>query len=319
MIRLFLALALALIFAAHARAENTAPLAPGAAKDSTLNAILGGVTGPTPPGSAVIGTVGVDQTTPGRSNAVQLNDNSFLYGSCSSNCLYAAILGPVDTTGYQSIQTTGLSTTGAGGVVWQGSNDPVCSTATNWFGGNTGIYETPALNDKTSVNVSAPAFASGTVPVVAHCMRLEVVSYTSGSFAAEAVMRPWPVTMAISSPVSVIATPNAGVQVTNSATATTGAFSATLAAMPGYYNYVCGFTVSSGGTTSAAPVTITVTGGTGGTLSYIYVPATGGASLPINFSPCVVASATNIAIAVNIPALGAGTVAAANIRGFYSK
>lgn len=107
-----------------------------------------------------------------------------------------------------------------------------------------------------------------------------------------------------------------GVNITESATATTGAFSATIPAVAGKYNWLCGFVISSGGTTAAVVVTATVTGLVTGTNNFAYVfPSSGQGALGVSLPSCIGASAPNTAITVSVPAGGAGTTAALSVWG----
>jgi hypothetical protein len=94
------------------------------------------------------------------------------------------------------------------------------------------------------------------------------------------------------------------------ATGTTGAVTATLAAVHGETMSICGVDVSGiGGTAEASPITIT--GLKGGTFTYqLPVLATGGQLLlSRTFTPCIPANAANQAIAVvTTAAAGASAV-----------
>lgn len=97
---------------------------------------------------------------------------------------------------------------------------------------------------------------------------------------------------------------------------------ATLAAVAGKTNYVTGFEITAGGATAAALVAATLTGILGGTATYIYAApagaAVGATPLIVQFQTPIPASAVNTAIAISLPALGAGnTNAAVAIHGFY--
>lgn len=85
---------------------------------------------------------------------------------------------------------------------------------------------------------------------------------------------------------------------------------ATLAAAVGKTTFICGFTLTSAGSTGAAVVSPTVVGTSGGTMTHTYTSVAGAtlanAPLQQNFSPCVPASAVNTAIVVTLPSLGAG-------------
>lgn len=94
---------------------------------------------------------------------------------------------------------------------------------------------------------------------------------------------------------------------TASSTGTTGATTATLAGASSKTTYICGFTITSDATAALAG-TATVTGTISGTLSFIQNVggATAAGILTQTFSPCIPASATNTAIAVNSVAAGTG-------------
>lgn len=101
------------------------------------------------------------------------------------------------------------------------------------------------------------------------------------------------------------------------------AATATIPAVAGKRAYVTGFEITAGGATAAALVLATLSGILGGTASYVYAaPAgatVGAAPLCVKFQMPVPSSAVNTAIAISLPALGAGnTNAAVAIHGFYS-
>lgn len=96
---------------------------------------------------------------------------------------------------------------------------------------------------------------------------------------------------------------------------------ATFAASLQQTNYLSGFEVTTGGITIGACVNLTITGLTGGTLTYPYCAPTGvtvGAyPFSMQFIPPLSGAAINTAITVSLPALGAGnTNAAVNIHGY---
>lgn len=114
-----------------------------------------------------------------------------------------------------------------------------------------------------------------------------------------------------------IAYPAGAQPVTASATGTTAAVAATLAASPVRTTYICGFVMTSGGTTAAAVGNATVAGTIGGTLNFTYVDvSTGQGLLGVAFPQCIPGSALNTAIVVTMPAGGAGTVAAVSAWGY---
>lgn len=104
--------------------------------------------------------------------------------------------------------------------------------------------------------------------------------------------------------------PGAAAAADSSGNAANAVAAATLPAVAAQTNYLAGFAVSGAGATAGAAVTVTVTGVTGGPLSYTYVFATGAAvgnaPLVVDFDPPLRASAVNTEIVVSCPAGGAG-------------
>jgi len=88
------------------------------------------------------------------------------------------------------------------------------------------------------------------------------------------------------------------------------AATATMPATAGVTNYITGFEVTGSGSTAGLPVTVTITGILGGTLSYTYDFASGAlvgnTPLVVDFRPGAPASAVNTAIVVSCPAGGVG-------------
>jgi hypothetical protein len=108
-----------------------------------------------------------------------------------------------------------------------------------------------------------------------------------------------------------IAYPAGAQPITGSATGTTGAIAATLAASVARTTYICGFVMTSGGTTTAIVGNATVTGTIGGTLNFAYVAVSSGQGLfGVAFPQCIPGSAINTALVVTMPAGGVGTVGA---------
>jgi hypothetical protein len=113
-----------------------------------------------------------------------------------------------------------------------------------------------------------------------------------------------------------------GTQITAaSGTVAAATATATLAAAAGKNTYICGFLITSTGSTGAAVVAPTVTGVITGTLTLAYATVAGATlsnqPLAVTFTPCIQSSATNTAIAVSLPSLGAGnTNATVNAWGY---
>lgn len=96
--------------------------------------------------------------------------------------------------------------------------------------------------------------------------------------------------------------------ITASATGTTGAISATLTGVAGKWTYICGFVLTSAGTTSATVVVANITGTISGAMNFQYAYVSSGQGLlGVAFPGCISSSAVNTSIVVNLPAGGAGT------------
>jgi hypothetical protein len=102
-----------------------------------------------------------------------------------------------------------------------------------------------------------------------------------------------------------------------SANGTTGAVSCSLPGAQSRWTFLCGFVVTSGGTTAAADVLFAITG-TQNTLNFSYMGVSSGQGLlGVAFPHCQPASAVNQAITASLPALGAGTINAAVVAWGY--
>lgn len=118
--------------------------------------------------------------------------------------------------------------------------------------------------------------------------------------------------------------PAGAVCVSTSGLGTTGAVTATLAAPgAGLTLYVEGIEVQWMGATAASAPTINLTGVLGGTQAWIMpIPAgvgVAGPGLRVNFNPPIPAALANSAVALAVPAPGAGCIGVSGtIRGFYA-
>src|SRR6266404_5318352 len=86
---------------------------------------------------------------------------------------------------------------------------------------------------------------------------------------------------------------------------------ATLAAATGKVTYICGFAITSAGSTGAAVMSPTITNLVTGTMTFTYTTVAGAtlanAPLIVPFTTrCLPANAPNTTIAVSMPSLGAG-------------
>jgi hypothetical protein len=118
--------------------------------------------------------------------------------------------------------------------------------------------------------------------------------------------------------------PPGAVPITASASGTTAAVAATIAAVTNKTAYICGFYFAGSNATAAQAGSVTVTGTVGGTMSFGYPTLASGAAVPNTgpvdeaFLPCVPATSVNVAIVVTGPALGAGAaVATTTAWGYY--
>jgi hypothetical protein len=104
--------------------------------------------------------------------------------------------------------------------------------------------------------------------------------------------------------------PCSGTPITASATGTTGAVSATLAATAGRTTFLCSVQIGEAGTgTATATATNTITG----TLNYV-VAAPG--NFTVTYNPCIPANAVNTTIPVATAANASATAVAVTATGF---
>lgn len=241
-------------------------------------------------GSTIIGKVGIDQTTPGTTNGVQVNVSALPTGGSTS---------ALQTTGNTSLSTIATNTTNAATTTLQTTGNTSLSTiATNTTGAST-------ATNQTSSNTVQGGITDGPC----------ATPITTGSCSQEAVER------AIANAASLIASgvyPNGATAITASATGTTGATTATLAASASLHTYICGFSIRANAT-AAATADSTVTGVITGTMHYTQwtAPAASGIGLTEQiFSPCIPSSAINTGIAVISAAPGSGGVVSVTAWGF---
>lgn len=112
--------------------------------------------------------------------------------------------------------------------------------------------------------------------------------------------------------------PNGAVPITASATGTTGATTATLAASASIKTYICGFSIRANAT-AAATANSTVTGTITATMNFTQwtAPLASGIGLTeMAFTPCVPSSAINTGVAVISAAPGSGGVVSVSAWGY---
>lgn len=135
-------------------------------------------------------------------------------------------------------------------------------------------------------------------------------------FPAVAMAQPVPGSPTTSTPTSQY--PSGAVPITASATGTTGATTATLAASALVKTYICSFSIRANAT-AAITANSTVTGTVTGTLNFTQWTAPSGSGLGITemiFSPCVPSSAINTGIAVISAAPGSGGIVSVTATGY---
>jgi hypothetical protein len=235
-----------------------------------------------PPPAGMIGLVCKYNTSP-----VTLTDNQIGFVQCS------------DSTAH-----IGGSGGGSGGSVTQGTV-PWVDSITTWatgtlgamanYGTSPGAVLVPGVNAFVT-NVAHTIVDSGAVTATLNAETTKVIGVTTPSSQY----------------------PSGAVPVTASATGTTGATTATLAASASIKTYICGFSIRANAT-SAATANSTVTGTITGTLNFTQwtAPLASGIGLTEQvFMPCVPSSAINTGIAVISAAPGTGGVVSVSAWGY---
>jgi hypothetical protein len=103
--------------------------------------------------------------------------------------------------------------------------------------------------------------------------------------------------------------------------ANTSSASATLPAAVGKTTFVCGFTISGLGATSATPVVATIAnlvGGVTASITYVYVATATNPTTPINIqlAVCMPANAVNTALTLTVPGAAGNTATQITVHGF---
>lgn len=113
--------------------------------------------------------------------------------TCSAACTNTTLLGPIDTTGYQSASVQVTSAGTGATITYQGSDDlGACSAATNWVS-IAGVQDS-GLNSAALYTAGVPATtttATGSIklPVTLRCFRSQITAYGSGTVTAEGYLR----------------------------------------------------------------------------------------------------------------------------------
>lgn len=298
-----------------------------------LSAIYSAVTGPTPAGTNSIGSIGNtgfavtgplgSATAPNAGVSSNLPDEvNACTGGNTCSVTSAATLATVDMTGYASATITVTANASANTISFTSSDD------------NTNFVAAPGFN--ISVANGSPGTTTATAAVLAFSfpkkqryLRAAVTTFVSGTTTITFQLHQ-------NAPVNVISNPgiSAGTSavgkvgpgftssqtpVSISANGTTAAVTATMAAVSGKTNWMCGFSVRAAAT-AATTGAVTITGILGGTMTfeeYISPIATGMTPVePPLGHVCISGSATNTAIVLTAPAPGSGGINSANIWGY---
>lgn len=169
------------------------------------------------------------------------------------------------------------------------------------------------LTGKECVNVSVtttlPAGASTSANQTTEIGSLATIATNTGAS--------WPAGTNLGGNVGVVY-PAGSTPINASATGTTAATTATLAANASLHTYICSLSIRSNAT-AAATGNATVTGLASTTLNYNHwtAPVASGVGVTEQiFSPCLVSSAANTGIAVISPAPGSGGVVSVTATGY---
>jgi hypothetical protein len=270
--------------------------------DATAAALLSAVQAATPAGSAIIGKVGIDQTTPGTTNAVNTTnwptavDTNSGNKSASTPRFVIATDQPNLTTPLNVALAANQSVNIAqvGGVA-----TPVGS------GVQATAPRTTLATDSPGIIALGQAAKSASVPT----------AIASDQLGGAAVAASFPHVLTSQYPVNSVTT--APTPITGNATGTTGAVVGTLAAAVSVTTYICGFAVSALGTANTVGP-ITVAGLVGSSQVFQASTLATGVAQQITqtFNPCIPASAVNTAITITTTAAAGGTAVDVNSWGY---
>jgi hypothetical protein len=125
--------------------------------------------------------------------------------------------------------------------------------------------------------------------------------------------------LAQAQPVQTLPIPGQVTPLTISTTGTTAQITATLVGAAGRFTYICGFVLTSAGTTTATLGNATVAGTVSGTMNFTYsFVSSGQGLLGVAFPGCISSSGPSTSIVVTLPAGGAGTTAAISAWGYLN-
>lgn len=233
----------------------------------------------------------------------------------------AATLATVDMTGYASLSWCVTANASANTITTTQSDDNTNYVAAGFqstnLGSVTGIFTTAAtavtcyqINKKQRyIKFAVTTFVAGTTTITIELHQNKPADNLSTALAVgtSTIGKTGPGFTSLQTPVSV------------SANGTTGAVTATMAAVAAKTNWMCGFSVRAAAT-AATTGSVTITGILGGTMTfqeYIAPIATGMVPVePPLGHVCISGSATNTAIVLTAPAPGTGGINSANIWGY---
>jgi len=268
------------------------------------NALLAAAT---PAGTNIIGKVGIDQTTPGTTNGVQVN---------------AALPAGTNVIGHVIADTGSTTAVTALPAIPTGSNVIGKVSIDQTTPGTTNLVALAANQSVNQTQINGNAIATGSGVMGTGTQRMALATDSPGIVTLGQTTKSASVPVAIASDQGSIGAlssqyPSGATPITASATGTTAATTATLAATASVTNYICGFSMRSVATAAAAG-NATVTGTISGTLNFTHGTGATPTVIPNDqrFNPCIPASAVNTAIAVVSPAAGTGGVMSVTVWGY---
>jgi hypothetical protein len=300
-------------------AGTTADSAWAGTGNATLDAALKGIYNVA--NSPILGavTTAAPTYTPGTNGSASLNpsgglrvDGSGVTQPVSSSTLATAANQPTNaaqgsTTAAQTGHLVEGAVTTAAPTYTTAQTNPLSMTTAGALRGDLSSSAGTALGAPTAFGTSPSGNVLGTNSDVTACAICVVA-------APAAIANSLPVVPSSQYPANATA---AAVPVTATATGTTAATVATLAAVSGKTTFICGFTITADATALAVG-TASVAGGTMA-LNYlqgISAVTSGAGNLTQSFNPCIPASAANTAITVTSAAAGAGGNTIVNAQGY---
>lgn len=279
-------------FPVTASISGFAPVTTG----TPITATTGGVTGSLPAGAVVVATnVGTTNGAYCKLGASATTSDQYI---APNGGWFAFTVGAgTQLTCITSTSTTTINMVGGSGI----------PTGTGGGGGGSGGAATIADGaDVTQGAIADAAATAGSTGTLSAKMRLMTTQLDA-------------ILAAVQTPATFTSQyPDGAIPITQTATGTTGATSATLAAHATRTTYICGFSIRANAT-AAATGNSTVSGTITGTLNFTQWTAPNASGIGITemiFSPCIPGSAVNTTISATSAAPGTGGVVSATAWGY---